>query len=212
MDGDVVSGASIAACTFEWGMTSVEREGHTDFIDYTHLVLYRYSPTSEECRSYKLRAPGLQAGDMTIEDQVLYAKAQEIGYVEVLKVATHETLIRRYPVQAKKIIWGGKAAARRTAAEPALIMYGQLFAPAVEDYSVTTVIDRIDDLFRLAASHEAIYRANPLLRRLDPLGLLGGLQGIPVRIEAEDYVEELNDIRYGVSGEIVLPDGCRFIP
>jgi hypothetical protein len=209
LDPGVVSTARFAKYNFSRGMTSVEREGRTDFIDYTNLVFYRYFQTSEECRSYRLLPSEIAVSDLSIEEQALYAKAQKIGSVEVVNVETKENRIRRYPVQDKKVIWGGHAAAQRTATEPSIVMYGQFFTPTVEDYAVTTVIDRIDDLFRLAASHEAIYKSNPLLRRLDPLGLLGGLQGIPVRTRGKDFVEELSDIKYDGAGEILLPENCR---
>ncbi len=209
-DAGVVPGARFAAYTYTKNMTRVERGGRTDFIDYTNLVLYRYFQTSDECRIYRLLASDFVVSDLGIEDQAMHAKMLDIGSVEVVKVATQEKRVREYPVQDKKVIWGGQAAVHRTVTEPAIVMYGQLFSPMVNDYSVTTVIDRIDDLFRLAASHEAVYRVNPLLRRLDPLGLLGGLQGIPVKIRTEEFVEEFRDIRYaGGSAEIVLPASCH---
>jgi hypothetical protein len=97
---------------------------------------------------------------------------------------------------------------------PTLRHYGQDFPVTNGHYTVNGNLAGLADLLVLSAGHRRIFQDYPLLRRIDPLGLVDLLEGFPVRIEeispAAVISSTLSLAPRPVAGEAVsvLPQDC----
>ena len=115
------------------------------------------------------------------------------------------------PVRIKRIIFGPKAMSFRTVTSPVLHRYGVDFSPRTLDCFVRQNSDPDHHrLMQVAQDNEPYYQKYPLLRQLDPTGLLIPLQGIP-----SGYRDGENEIlllfRYAAPENVksLLPEFCR---
>ncbi len=115
------------------------------------------------------------------------------------------------PVFVKKVLFAQKALVFRTVTSPVLRQYGVDFSPRTVEYFVRQNNDPTwNQLLQVAENNELFYQQFPLLRQLDPMGLLLFLQGIPLGYrEGNDKV--FLQFKYDASGSIkkLLPEICR---
>lgn len=201
--------------TYWPGVTRIELPDCTYFIDYRQMKLYRYDNDEQKCVMYTLDFVELYESTRDVEQSanqlVMREKARQLGSATVKPAKTSENVFNGYPVHDVRLVWGGAAMMKRTAVTPFVTQFGMKFLPEIRNYRVTSEIDGLDDLFYLAASYESIYTANPLLRRIDLLGVVKQLQGVPVMIANGGYKEILQDMsRSGEKDSVfVLPVSCK---
>lgn len=115
------------------------------------------------------------------------------------------------PVLIKKVFFGGRAMLFRTVTSPVLHRYGVDFSPRTVDFFVRLSNDPdYHQLLPAAKNNEPYYQKYPLLRQIDPVGLLIPLRGIPSGYrDGEDEILLL--FRHTVSEDIkdLLPEFCR---
>ncbi len=198
--------------TFAVGITKIEHESESVFIDYKRLQLHTYTPGNERCEQYTLRAPDNSTAKEAESGQiVVYEMVDKLGSMKITEIEGGPREFRGYPCKLARINWGWKAQMMRTAVTPKIEIYGRSFVPGKTDYQVTSSIDRIDDLFSLSAAYEQIFRDNPLLRQVDPLGVIRSIQGIPIQILNKERTESLRSVSRSGAGQqgIRLPSSCR---
>lgn len=189
-------------------LTVVHRPTEKIVIDYGGRRLFRLDPGTKGCSTYKLSVPDSEKSREPVgapDDAVSREKAGLLGSYTLERV--NRPGLTGHAAW-KRVDWGAGAELYRTAARPAVEMYGQLFEPAAEEYLTSSAVERIDDLFCLAALRETYYKTNPLLRRLDICGLAGVLKGIP--LEVRTSAGETFTLKEVVSaGQLSLDDVLR---
>jgi hypothetical protein len=196
--------------TMQPGMTRLTDSEKTVFIDYDHLRLYRWDGGSGKCSGYALQNPAaMPSGHDTARD-IRRKMIEEIGKPAVQKMESGPKSILGYPSAQYSIIWGVAVERLRTAVTPVIEQYGLSFTSRLGELWVTANLEGYADLAGLADHYTTIYAANPLLRQLDPLGLLPLIEGIPVLQQYDQIRDSLQEIRQGTddADRIVLPDSC----
>lgn len=195
---------------FQQGLTLLQGNYATLYIDYAHLNLYRYEKDSDRCVRFPLHDPAAPPADQVKGSEILTRKIFEIGKVKVNREARKRENIQGYSCQQNIVVFGPDIQRLRTMVTPTVEQYGQSFQPVIAKVWATASLEGMDDLVYLAHTYEPVFQANPLLRQLDPLGLLLKLQGVPIRSRHSRGQETLKEARWGQEGEvIVLPSACQ---
>lgn len=181
-------------------LTRIAAPAETVFIDYKGSRLYRRNPTDGSCLVFPFGRP--------------HADLPVAAY-RVFPSGEGDQGDGRNGYTTRRISFGTSQAFSQMMAAPSLSHYGQDFPVAEGRYTITGNLAGLADLLAIAAGHRRIFQDYPLLRRIDPLGLVDLLGGFPVRIEeispAAAVSSTLTLPPRPVAGEAapVLPQDCR---
>lgn len=201
--------ASQLMVTIQAGMTRLDDNERTIFIDYGHRRLYRLEKGSTTCIAYPL--PNFQHHEHSIIREKMI---EELAKIQVQQEGAVEQTILGYPAKQAKILWGPGIERRRTAAPQAVEQYGLRFTSLWGKVWYTSDLPGSKELFRLANEYAPIFQQNPLLRRLDPLGLLAELGGVAIMQQYALHQDILKEVRRGSSEtqRMELPVSCSGPP
>jgi hypothetical protein len=164
------SQSSVIQYSVSNAITRISSIKETIFIDYQALRLYRLSNADQACSGYVFEKADKNA---PLAETLVLPYTEEIQTSSVSK-------IRKY------IIFGGRLAFHQMIKAPVVHRYGQNFALSIIGYSATDSLPDLKRLFDLAEQHRQIFLDYPLLRQLDPIGLLELLGGFPM--ESEQHI------------------------
>ena len=174
----VEGGAAIALTYYLTpSRTMVSRAGDLLVIDYQALQLCRYAYHTGVCNHYLLEGDSQPA---TTDAAVRRRMAALLGSLTILATENDGAGDKRVTA-----LWGGATGRFRTAAPMAAEAFGGRFVPERATYTVAP-LKEFPGFGPLFTSREKVFTDNPLLRRLDILGLWGALPGMVVCIESED--------------------------
>jgi hypothetical protein len=180
-------------------LTRIASPAETVFIDYKGSRLFRRNPADGSCLVFPFGRPHV---DLPVAAYLVFPE----GKVSEGDGRAHTT---------RHISFGLGQALSQMMLAPTLRHYGQEFPVTNGRYTVTGNLAGLADLLAISAGHRQIFQDYPLLRRIDPLGLVDLLGGFPVRIEeispAAAVSTTLSLPPRSVAGEAVpaLPQGCR---
>ncbi len=163
-------GAAAAAVeityTVSADLTRIASPAETVFIDYRGSRLFRRNAADGSCLVFPFGRPhpGLPIADFRV-----FSGGKGAGDGQA-----HTT---------RHISFGSGQAFSQMMVAPTARYYGQDFPVANGHYTVTGNLAGLADLLAIIAGHRRIFRDYPLLRRIDPLGLVDLLGGFPVQIE-----------------------------
>ncbi len=182
--------------TVKESLSLVENGKRSFLFDYRAGKLYSFDEISGECARFSFQVP------KKTEKFFSSVETKDSGEVSVENGV---------PVFVKKVLFAQKALVFRTVTSPVLRQYGVDFSPRTVEYFVQQNTDPAwNQLLQVAKNNELFYQQFPLLRQLDPMGLLLFLQGIPLGYrEGNDKV--FLQFKYDASGSIeeLLPEICR---
>lgn len=151
-------------------ITRISSIEETILIDYQDLQLFRFKNADQACSKYVLEKTDK---DEPFAETLLLPSTKEIQTSPVSKIK-------------KYIIFGGRLAFHQMINAPVIHRYGQDFTLAITEYAATDRLSNIKRLFDVAEQHRQIFLDYPLLRQLDPIGLIDLLGGFPV--ESEQHI------------------------
>lgn len=148
---------SPAVITVSMDLTRIAGPLETIVIDYPHSRLYRIGHKGGHCRVYPFGAPhaGQPWASLTV--------ASDAGDADLRHVS-----------------FGMQAALAQSAVAPVPRFCGGAFPNCRAEVRIAGDLPHAADLSAIAAHHAAMFQQYPLLRRIDPLGLIGPLRGFPV--------------------------------
>jgi hypothetical protein len=179
-------------------LTRIASPAETVFIDYKGSRLFRHNPADGSCLVFPFGRPH---ADLPIATYVVFPG----GKGSEGDGRAHTT---------RHISFGTGQALSQMMIAPTLRHYGQDFPVTNGRYTVNGNLAGLADLLVLSAGHRRIFQDYPLLRRIDPLGLVDLLEGFPVRIKeispAAVISSTLSLPPRPVAGEAVsvLPQDC----
>ncbi len=206
----LVRAEEVKTCQYfvEPGFVRIGQERETLFINYENFSLFRLDLAAKSCAHYALLSPGEEEKKSGVNSQFIEEKSKMFAEV-VLRRGTGDQLDLEEDHSLIKLTFGPKAMTLLTVQTPRLHIYGQTFYPEFAEFLVQKKHDIYPQLKKIAEYNESFYRKIPLLRRIDVLGLLEILGGVPVKKKGKDT--EFN-IQFTVvpSGTLIksLPDIC----
>jgi len=142
------------------------------FIDYGKMNLSRLDRFSRQCAVFDITA--------TESNNIARETIALLSEIEVTK--RDESQQRKGLCCDKKTVLSGAGMFRFKSMVPkVLVRYGQSFSEAVAEYWVSREIENWKVLQMFVRQREAVFAAQPLLKRIDPLGLVDAIDGFPVQ-------------------------------
>jgi len=138
-------------------LTRISGPEETILVDYLGSRIYRIDALDQSCRSYPFGRPHAD----------LPAAA--------VSIAAFKTAPDRW-----RISFGMRSALAQTAVAAVPQLWGRQFPFAIAEYRTSRDNPGIVDLLVIAGRHRRVFQQYPLLRRIDPVGLIDLLKGFPV--------------------------------
>jgi len=138
-------------------LTQIIDRRETIVIDYPNSRLFRTDRASDSCRVYPFGMPhaSLPSASLAVESDDEIADLRHVSF-------------------------GMLAALSQSAAAPVPSRYGEVFPSCRAEMRVAGELPLAADLAAIAAHRADIFHDYPLLRRIDPTGLIEPLGGFPV--------------------------------
>ena len=156
----------------EAGFTKIIRPGESIFIDYKRSSITRFDQLTGRCRWFSFAGTGE-------EWQVVAERSAIFSEIESLPGDFQSAA----DGQTRSLIFGPKAMLLRTVTTPVLKLFDLPFIPGRVDFLVDPEHPDGMQLAELAAFNRAYYHNQPMLRQIDPIGLVELLSGVPVQFE-----------------------------
>ncbi len=162
--------------------TRIEDEkGHIILIDYALPTLYRFTKQSTACEKYALEDPGSEypaAGDSPVSQQDHLCRL--LGSIRV-SPSSETGEVAGFKAKKTQVYFGADIRMFQMLAPPVLTVLGQNFTERQVNYMIRQDVPHFAILKDLAGHHEPVFQANPLLRQIDPVGLINVLNGFYVQ-------------------------------
>jgi hypothetical protein len=97
-----------------------------------------------------------------------------------LPAASFAVIASKTAPDRRRISFGLRQALAQTAVAAVPQLWGQQFPFATAEYRISRDHPDVVELFAIAGQHRRIFQQYPLLRRIEPVGLLDLLEGFPV--------------------------------
>ncbi len=187
--------------------TEITSRNEILFIDYSKMSLFRLNRSSAQCTVFDLKETESESvAKMTISLLSEFS-VKENGESQKLRG------LRCY----KKTVLSGAGMFRfRTMVPKVLTRYGQSFSEAVAEYWVSRDVESWQKIQENALQRQTAFAAQPLLKRIDPLGLIEAVGGFPVQgwQKSGGMVLEATLVSGPETGAYTLqtPQECQGIP
>ena len=195
--------------TFQQGLTRLFQGEVTIFIDYKNLQLYRFDHGSSQCQSYPLQAAGSDPASAE-SDPFRQRMLHEISQLRMER-GKEQKILHGYLSDYFTVAWGSNLLAARSVTGPSFTAYGLNFPARLGEMWTAMDIKGASQLRQLANSYEELFAANPLLRQLDPLGLMAITHGVPVFQHFGTQRETFTAVREEAA-PVTLSAGCSGLP
>ena len=153
--------------TISADLTRIASPTEIVFIDYKGSRLFRRNPADGSCLVFPFGRPH---ADLPIAAFRVFSDSREAEG----NGQAHAT---------RRISFGTGQAFSQMMVAPAVRHYGQDFPVVNGRYTVSGRLAGLADLLAITTGHRRIFHDYPLLRRIDPLGLVDLLGGFPVQID-----------------------------
>lgn len=147
----------VTTYTVSADLTRISGPEETTLIDYRGRRIYRIGPPGATCRSYPFGRPHAD-----------------------LPAASFTVIASKTAPDRRRISFGMGQALAQTAVTAALQFWGQRFPFVTAEYRISRAYPGVVELIAIAGKHRRVFQQYPLLRRIDPVGLLDLLEGFPV--------------------------------
>lgn len=97
-----------------------------------------------------------------------------------LPAASFAVIASKTAPDRRRISFGLRQALAQTAVAAVPQLWGQQFPFATAEYRISRDQPGVAELFAVVGQHRRVFQQYPLLRRIDPVGLLDLLEGFPV--------------------------------
>ncbi len=144
-------------CTASDTLTRISGPHETTLIDYRGARIFRLDSTDSTCRVYPFGRPHAE----------LPAAAWAVAPADDASAVRH-------------VSFGMHSAIAQTMTMPVPRVYGQEFPLCQAEFRISRTLPGFVYLLGIAAGHREIFQEYPILRRVDPIGLLEPLGGFPV--------------------------------
>jgi hypothetical protein len=177
--------------------SSIVNDEESVFIDYDTMHLYRRDKKSSTCRVFPLYVQK-QAGN---NDIIVAANVRELMGEIVARENGKKQRINGVDCFGKDVLFGAGLLRMKRVAPIKVKYLGQSFVETTGEYWLSS---SPVELFEEKIKHrQTAFSINPLLKRIDPLGLIGALGGIPIQGEERSKGRHLRSTL--VSGPVSLP-------
>lgn len=178
------------------------------FIDYADMLLYRLDRLSGECSVFSAVAEKKGGEAQKVLTQMISLLA---GYT--VNENDEYKKIQGLQCSKKTVIMGAGMFHFRTVAPKTIEYYGELFSEGAGEYWVSTELNTWQTLQKFVQKRQDAFAVAPLLRRMDPLGLMAAVKGFPVQgwqKSGKRLVEQtLVSIPAMGDSPLQLPQECR---
>lgn len=162
--------------------TEISSQKDVLFVDYSNMLLYRLDRSTKQCVVFDLKEKEPVG---TVEKTTMDANVVEqnnLFLAEFIVNASDEWQeIKNLQCNKKTVLSGAGMFRLKTVAPKVLKRYGQSFSEAQGEYWVSTDVDVLQELQKAVQQRQTAFAAVPLLKRIDPLGIIEAVGGFPVR-------------------------------
>jgi len=164
----------------------IDGEDGTVIIDYGAQRLYRRNPGDKSYAEFSLD-PGdyVPTGVSEKDSEIRQTLIDTIGTVDVVDGEEQQN-INNVPCRKMHLAFGRRMNLHRTVIPIEIEVLGRKFRAHSAIYWVSQEIAVFGKILKIAAERESFFQSTPLLRQIDPLGLMKDLGGFPLRIEQHD--------------------------
>jgi len=152
--------------------TEISSSNKLLFIDYSSMDLYRFDRLSKQCSVFDLKG--------TEPNEIVKKTVSRLAEFSV-KESTEKQDIKEFHCARKTVLLGAGMFRLKTFGPKMLERYGQSFREAVAEYWVSQDVRHWKMLQGFILQRQAAFGTQPLLKRLDPLGLIEAVGGFPVQ-------------------------------
>ncbi len=188
--------------------SSIKSEKETVFIDYESMQLYRLSSTTKACKVF-----AIDVQEVASRDQMIAARVRVLMAEISARNNGEKRKIKNQDCTGMDVLLGAGLLRMRTAAPITLDYMGQSFVEITGKYWVNSSIASWQTLQKMISYRQAAFSINPLLKRIDPLGLMGTLGGFPVEGVEQSKGRRIENILVNLplsdSSALVLPFECQ---
>ncbi len=152
--------------------TEISSSSEVLFIDYMSMGLYRFDRLSEQCSVFDLKG--------TAPNEIAKETVSRLAEFSV-KERGEKQDIKGFHCVKKTVLSGAGMFRLKTFVPKMLERYGQSFREAVAEYFVCQELEHLQLLLEFVKQRQVAFTAQPLLKRIDPLGLVEAVGGFPVQ-------------------------------
>ncbi len=152
--------------------TQISSSSTVLFIDYKDMALYRFERLSERCLVFDL--------ERTEPTEVSKKTVSRLAEFSV-KESDEKRDIEGLHCVKKTVLAGAGMFRYKTFVSKVLVRYGQPFSEAVAEYFVSQELEHWQMLLEFVTHRQVAFNTRPLLKRIDPLGLIEAVSGFPVQ-------------------------------
>jgi len=188
--------------------SSIVSNEESIFIDYKDMRLYRLDPKTSVCRSFSL-----DVSEPAGRDAIIASNIRELMAETVVRDNGKQQRINGVDCSGTDVLLGAGLLRMKTVAPVKVEYLGQSFVEATGEYWVSSSIATWQVFEEIIARRQAAFAINPLLKRIDPLGLIGSLGGFPFQgVEKSKGKRVDSTLLSGPvsnSSVLVLPSACQ---
>jgi len=155
--------------------TQIASSAELIFIDYEKMILHRLDRLSGECSTFPV---GKRTNS---EEEKVAAQIQSLmAEFSVQELVEHKE-IQGVWCSKKRVVLGAGMFRFKTAVSKVITRYGESFHEQVAEYWFGTEFESWQDLQDFMQQRKMAFAVAPLLKRIDPLGLMVAAEGFPVQ-------------------------------
>ena len=193
--------------------TRIVSERETLFIDYAEMLIYRLDRASGQCRVFRFNDTTALQSDTAEPDRQISAEISSLLAEFSLKESNERRWIKDCDCRKKIVVLGVGMLGFRTVAPIRLERYGQSFSEAAAEYWVCEDLDIWPALQRAIQKRQQAFSVSPLLKRVDPLGIIEHLGGFPMQSRVKSGGQSIESVLVSSPepGAVSLqkPGACR---
>jgi len=188
--------------------SSIVSNEESIYIDYEDMRLYRLDPKTSACRSFPLDVP--EAAD---RDAIIASNIRELMAEIVARENGKKQRIGSIDCSGKDVLFGAGLLRMKTVAPIKVEYLDQSFIETTGEYWISSSMVTWQLFEEKIAKRQAAFAINPLLKRIDPLGLIQSLGGFPVqgveRSKGKRVESVLVKAPTSIFSKITVPEACR---
>lgn len=188
--------------------TSIETDTEVVFIDYRSMHLYRLDHKSQWCEAFSFDGGAESTPDTIFAGQTRKLMAE----IAVKDTEEHQQINGRLCLK-KNVLLGAGMLRLKTVAPITIEWFGQSFHEATGEYWVNSSITSWPLLQEKIEHRQKAFSIAPLLKRIDPLGIMASLKGIPFQSSEKSRGQVVDSVLtsgpVSDASSLMLPAECR---
>lgn len=188
--------------------TNIESSDEVVFIDYASMHLYRLDRQTDLCTDFNLGV-----SEDTTPASITAAQIRTLMAEIAVRDTGEQRHINSQPCQKKFVLLGAGMFRFKTAAPITIESLGQSFCETRGEYWINSTMDAWPTLQKMIPQRQAAFIAVPLLKRIDPLGLMQSLDGFAIQGQAKSKGRIVNSTLTEFpalrASSLAIPEECR---